>query len=120
MVQTFDEAAETVRSLLKGYPQVNKAYIFGSFSHGAQTSKSDVDILVELDKPMGFDFYGMMQDIEDAVGRSVDVITVTQAKELEKKYEYRIIDKARAIYERTTHSFRCRRCCVVSDSDNLS
>lgn len=101
MIQTFDEAAEIVRrTLLKSYPQVNKAYIFGSFSRGVQTSKSDVDILVELDRPMGFDFYGMMQDIEDAVGRSVDVITLTQARELEQKYEYRIIDKARAVYER--------------------
>lgn len=55
---------------------VEKAWVFGSFSRGEETSDSDVDILVALTPGahMGLQFFGMIVDLEDLLGRSVDLV----------------------------------------------
>ena len=54
MVTSFAEAAEVVRSaVIKKYPLVSRAFIFGSYAEGVQGSSSDLDVLVELSGPMG-------------------------------------------------------------------
>lgn len=101
MVKTFEEAADVVRNTLQaGYPQVKKAYIFGSFAKALQKPDSDLDIMVELDQPMGFAFYGMADAIEEAVGRPVDLLTTSHARHLEAQYEYYMTSSARCVYER--------------------
>ena len=55
---------------------VEKAWVFGSFSRGEETRDSDVDILVVLtpDSHMGLEFFGMIVDLEQLLGRSVDLV----------------------------------------------
>ena len=55
---------------------VLKAWLFGSFARGEETSESDVDILVILDhsQPVGLKFFGMWGDLERMLGRSVDLV----------------------------------------------
>ena len=56
---------------------VLKAWLFGSFARGEESPESDVDILVEFDhgEPIGlFKYVGMKLDIEDMVGRNVDLV----------------------------------------------
>lgn len=59
------------------YPQVKAAYLFGSYSRGEATGKSDVDILVVLE-PMGMEFYGMVAELEDRLHKQADVHTHRQ------------------------------------------
>ena len=56
---------------------VLKAWLFGSYSRGEQTKDSDVDILVLLDKsrPIGLKFFGMWNDLEELLGRKVDLVS---------------------------------------------
>lgn len=56
---------------------VLKAWLFGSFSRGEETQNSDVDILVSLDKskPIGLKFFGMLSDLEELLGRKVDLVS---------------------------------------------
>lgn len=56
---------------------VLKAWLFGSFARGEETPISDVDILVVLDrsKPIGLKFFGMWNDLEELLDRSVDLVT---------------------------------------------
>ena len=56
---------------------VLKAWLFGSFARGEETPISDVDILVVLDhsQPIGLKFFGMWNDLEQLLGRSVDLVT---------------------------------------------
>ena len=56
---------------------VLKAWLFGSYSRGEQTKDSDVDILVLLDKsrPIGLKFFGMWSDLEELLGRKVDLVS---------------------------------------------
>ena len=56
---------------------VLKAWLFGSFSRGEETQNSDVDILVSLDKskPIGLKFFGMLTDLEELLGRKIDLVS---------------------------------------------
>lgn len=56
---------------------VLKAWLFGSFSRGEETKDSDVDIMVSLDKskPIGLKFFGMWSDLEELLGRKVDLVS---------------------------------------------
>lgn len=102
MVTTFAGAASAVReAILKKYPQVDKAFIFGSFSDDKQVEGSDLDVIVELNSGMGLQFIALIEDIEKASGITVDVITVNQARMLEKKFGYDILNRAVPVYEKT-------------------
>lgn len=70
------EVQEIVANYFKNQP-VLKAWLFGSYARGEQTPLSDVDILVVLDrsKPIGLKFFGMWNDLEALLDRSVDLVT---------------------------------------------
>ena len=69
------EIREKITPILRLH-DIKKASIFGSFARGDETSTSDVDLLVQLGKPMGMIAYvRFIQEMEDVLNRSVDVIT---------------------------------------------
>ena len=67
---------KTIAEYFKTQP-VLKAWLFGSYSRGEQTKDSDVDIIVLLDKsrPIGLKFFGMWNDLEELLGRKVDLVS---------------------------------------------
>ena len=67
---------EALRHYFSPHP-VLKAWLFGSFSRGEETKDSDVDIMVSLDKskPIGLKFFGMWSDLEELLGRKVDLVS---------------------------------------------
>ena len=66
----------TVADYFQAQP-VLKAWLFGSFSRNEQKPDSDVDIIVLLDKsrPIGLKFFGMWNDLEELLGRKVDLVS---------------------------------------------
>ena len=70
------DVQEIVANYFKNQP-VLKAWLFGSYARGEQTPLSDVDILVVLDRsqPIGLKFFGMWNDLEELLDRSVDLVT---------------------------------------------
>lgn len=101
MIQSFSQAAEIVRNAISSkYPQVKKAYIFGSYATGKQSPQSDLDVIVEIDSSFGLGFISMIQEIEKQAETPVDVLTANQAKNLEQKFGYDIFKDAKVIYER--------------------
>jgi len=55
---------------------VVKAGIFGSYAKGEAKKDSDIDILVEIDKKIGlFDFVGIKLELEEKLGKKVDLLT---------------------------------------------
>lgn len=56
---------------------VLKAWLFGSYARGEQTSDSDIDILVKFDRsmPIGlFAYLRMHRELEEKLGCKVDLI----------------------------------------------
>jgi uncharacterized protein len=54
---------------------VKSAQIFGSAVRGEMTKKSDVDFLIKLGKPLGYSFFALNRNLEDTIGRKVDLVT---------------------------------------------
>ncbi len=54
---------------------VRKIGIFGSFSRDEQHIASDVDVIVEFDKPIGFKFVDFADHLEKLLGRRTDILT---------------------------------------------
>jgi predicted nucleotidyltransferase len=55
---------------------VRRIGIFGSFARGEQKDSSDVDILVEFEKPTFRNFMNLSFYLEDLLEREVDLVTV--------------------------------------------
>ncbi len=55
---------------------IEKAWVFGSFSRGEQRPDSDIDILINFvpNTKMGLQFFGMIDDLEKLLNRSVDLV----------------------------------------------
>ena len=49
--------------------------LYGSFARGAAGEDSDVDLLVELSRPLGLEFVTLVQYLERKLGRKVDLTT---------------------------------------------
>lgn len=74
------------QQLLKNKYFVNRIAVFGSTARGEETEKSDVDILVELSKPMGFlKFLELEEFLSKIIGKKVDLVTKKALKEAIKK-----------------------------------
>ena len=51
-----------------------KIGLFGSFSRDQVNEDSDIDVVVELEKPRMFDLIGIKQELEEVFARSVDIV----------------------------------------------
>ena len=48
--------------------------LFGSYTSGEKTKKSDIDIFVQLEPARMFDLIGIKNDLEKLFGKKVDII----------------------------------------------
>jgi predicted nucleotidyltransferase len=67
-------------SLYKDYA-VTRIGLFGSFSEGFNTAESDIDLLVELEKPIGWKFFTLELYLQNIFGRKIDLVTKNALKE---------------------------------------
>jgi predicted nucleotidyltransferase len=72
---------EELKPTLRQNYAVSKIGLFGSFANGTPTEKSDIDLLVELEKPIGWRFFSLEIYLEKIFGRKVDLVTRTALKE---------------------------------------
>jgi len=68
------EIKPKIIKVLKKY-NIKKAGIFGSFVRGEQRRNSDIDILVEPPKGMGFGFVGIEIELANALKKKVDLVS---------------------------------------------
>lgn len=79
---------EEVKSILSGHKEeIREKYgvviigIFGSYARDDQNLSSDVDILVELQRPIGFNFYQLWDELEKLLGCEVDLVRASLLRE---------------------------------------
>lgn len=93
------EIKQKAASVFAKYPEVDCAYLFGSYARGDADKDSDVDIMVVLNQVMGMKFYGIGADLIDAFGKGVDLITHRQMANNEYLLKDILIEGIK-IYER--------------------
>lgn len=74
--------------------KVRKAGIFGSYARGEQKMNSDIDIIIEPPRGTGFGFVRIVFDLEDKLGKKVDLLTYNGINPLLKR---RILEEERRI-----------------------
>ncbi len=77
-MKTLEEIKTTLtkhKEKLKQNYKVKKIGIFGSYARGEQKEDSDVDLVVEFEKPIGLKFIELSDYIEKALGKKVDILT---------------------------------------------
>jgi len=60
---------------------VKEIGLFGSFSDETNTEDSDIDILVEFEKPIGWKYFSLEIYLETIFGRKIDLVTKNALKE---------------------------------------
>lgn len=81
-VYTIDEIKQKLTPVFKKH-NVKKAVLFGSYAKGIADGKSDIDIMVESNL-RGLAFYGSLEDVVVAIGKSVDLLERRQITEPSK------------------------------------
>ena len=94
-VLSFDQIKSSVTYIAPLY-DVKRVSMFGSYAEGNQTKDSDIDLLVEFnddDKVTLFTIFRLQRELEEAVGKSVDVIAAPVSEE-----SFLVINKEVPIY----------------------
>jgi predicted nucleotidyltransferase len=79
--QDIENRLREVKPILQKKYFVSKIGYFGSFSMGAQKENSDLDVLVEFNKPMGWAFFDLQFFLEKQLKLKVDLTTPAAIKE---------------------------------------
>lgn len=66
--------------LLKDYP-IKRLALFGSISRQEDNADSDVDIMVEFDRPVGMEIIHLCYELEKILNRKVDLVSRNGIKE---------------------------------------
>jgi uncharacterized protein len=81
---TQENIVATLRDLmpvLRRDYAVRRIGLFGSFASGGSTDDSDIDFLVELERPIGWKFFALELYLEQVFGRKVDLVTKNALKQ---------------------------------------
>ncbi|MFA4960303.1 MAG: nucleotidyltransferase family protein [Candidatus Pacearchaeota archaeon] len=72
--KSLSEVEKKIVNVLKKY-KVKRAGIFGSYSRGEQKENSDIDILIEPPRKIGFGFVKIVMELEEKLGKKVDLLS---------------------------------------------
>ena len=73
-VRSIIDALKRAKPYLRERYRVREIGVFGSYVQSKQGMGSDLDILVELDEPLGWDVVDLKEDLERILGLPVDLV----------------------------------------------
>jgi predicted nucleotidyltransferase len=90
--QILNTLREQRERLAHRYP-IRRLALFGSWARGDAEEKSDVDVLVDVDPSIGIQFVELAEELEQALGRHVDLVSSRAIKpSYWKRIEPELID----------------------------
>lgn len=83
MLTQFDieNTLKRIKPFLEENYFVSKIGYFGSYANGQANEKSDIDILVDFNKPLGWEFFDLQAFLEMELKTKVDLTTIKALKE---------------------------------------
>lgn len=70
-----------LKPILSDKYSVERIGYFGSYSRNEHTALSDIDILVDFRKPIGWDFFDLQDLLEKELNTKVDLVSIKALKE---------------------------------------
>ncbi|MBS3901037.1 MAG: nucleotidyltransferase domain-containing protein [Dethiobacter sp.] len=81
IVYPLDEIRSRLKPVFDAAP-VYKAVLFGSYAKGKATESSDIDIVIDSrGELLNIEFYGVLEDITETLGKKVDLFEITEIKQ---------------------------------------
>jgi len=71
----IEKKIKKLKPILKDKYYVKNIGIFGSYSREEANEDSDIDILVEFSKNIGWEFIDLKTFLEEKLGKEVDLVT---------------------------------------------
>lgn len=101
-ILSIDEITHRILPVCSHY-QIRRAYLFGSYARGEATASSDVDLRVEPGDNdclrSLFQASALWQDLQEALGREVDLLTCLPSKKYDRAFYDNILRDEVLIYE---------------------
>ncbi len=72
---------EVIKKLKVQYPYLSSEFgvkrigVFGSIAKQEERKESDIDMVIEFDRPIGLKFIALAENMENLFGRKVDILT---------------------------------------------
>ncbi|MBN1515751.1 nucleotidyltransferase family protein [Candidatus Sumerlaeota bacterium] len=83
--ETITKALQKDRAYLSSTYGVARIGLFGSYANGTPTKESDVDLVVEFNRPIGLRFVEFAEYLERLLGANVDVLTPAGIQNIRNK-----------------------------------
>jgi predicted nucleotidyltransferase len=77
----IEHILRNLKPILSEKFEVERIGYFGSFARGEQNADSDIDILVEFRRPLGWAFFDLQELLEKEFQRKVDLVSSKALKE---------------------------------------
>ena len=77
----IEKKLKALKPFLSEKYHVERIGYFGSFIRNEQNEDSDIDILVEFRRPLGWDFFDLQELLENELQRKVDLVSIKALKE---------------------------------------
>lgn len=76
---TRDEVLAKLRELKPWLAEkgIGEVRLFGSYARNEARADSDIDLLVEITKPLGLEFFGIEEELSRKLGARVEMSTET-------------------------------------------
>jgi uncharacterized protein len=79
--QEIENKLRSIKPFINKKFSVNRIGYFGSYARNEQTSQSDIDILVEFAKPVGWEFFDLQKFLEQELHHKIDLVTAGGLKQ---------------------------------------
>ncbi len=77
----IENKLKEIKPILIDQFHVSEIGYFGSYANNQQTDKSDLDLIVEFSKPVGWAFFTLEKFLEQSLGLPIDLVTKNALKE---------------------------------------
>ena len=83
-----------IKPILQRDYTVKEIGLFGSFADDSYDEDSDIDLIVELEKPIGWKFFTLEIYLEKIFNRKIDLVTKNAIKDQIRESVFKIINYA--------------------------
>ena len=83
-IEKIETKLKSLKPILSEKYYVSKIGYFGSFERNEQHKNSDIDILISLSKPLGWEFFDIQFLLEKELNLKVDLVSDKALKQLLK------------------------------------
>ena len=95
-MRSISEIRTIVCPLARQYG-AERVWLFGSYARGEARNNSDIDLRIDKGAIQGLQFAGLLGDLEDALGTSVDLISTSG---MDEAFRRAIAPEEVLLYER--------------------